>query len=124
MARRMVFLIRPVRNCSPEFAEKLAAYVRGLEAQGYTVYDPLRDTPQDDPVGLAICRINRTVIDLADEVHFTWDGKSQGCLFDLGMAFALCKKVVAVEGLLPPDAEGKSFSKMARAYAQHWGEDS
>lgn len=116
--KKRVFLIRPVRNCTAAFAEKVAAYVQDLEEQGYVVHDPPRDTPQDDPTGLNICRTNRAAVEAADEIHFAWDGDSQGCLFDLGMAFALRKKIVPVEKLMVKSSEGKSFQKMVRAYAK------
>jgi len=120
--QKQVFLIRPVRNCASEFAEGIAAYVRDLEARDYLVHDPPRDTPQDDPTGLNICRTNRAAIEAADEVHFCWDEKSQGCLFDLGMAFALRKKIVPVVGLMPKATKGKSFQNMVYAYAEDEGE--
>jgi len=46
-------------------------------------------------------------------VFFVWDGKSQGCLFDLGVAFALNKPLTVISA--PENVEsGKSFQNMAR----------
>ena len=84
---KSVFLICPIRNASEEAKEAARAYVAGLEASGYRVHWPLRDTPQDDPVGLRICGNNGRALLAADEVHFWYDPGSQGSIFDLGMLF-------------------------------------
>lgn len=52
-------------------------------------------------------------------VFVVWDGKSKGCLFDLGIAFAMDKPVRVVE--LPPDTEERSLQKMVRAWEQRTG---
>jgi nucleoside 2-deoxyribosyltransferase len=106
------FLICPVRGVDPATQ---SALVRGLEADGFKVHWPPRDTNQDDPVGLRICEDNMRAMRDADVVHVIWDGKSQGCLFDLGMAFALGKKVSPIS--LPAPTEGKSFQNMVHAWA-------
>jgi hypothetical protein len=106
------FLICPVRGKDPA---TYAAIVARLETEGWTVHWPPRDTDQNDPVGLDICTRNRSAIAAADVVHVVWDGQSQGCLFDLGMAFALGKRIVPVE--LPPATTGKSFQNMVRVWA-------
>lgn len=106
------FLICPVRGVDPATQ---SAIVAGLEAQGFKVHWPPRDTNQNDGVGLRICRDNKAAIEAADVVHVMWDGKSQGCLFDLGVAFALGKKVHPVS--LPAPTEGKSFQNMILAWA-------
>lgn len=106
------FLICPVRGLPPETH---AAIVADLESQGFIVHWPPRDTDQDDPTGLRICGENSEAIERADIVHVIWDGKSQGCLFDLGVAFALRKKISPIS--LPPPTDGKSFQNMIRAWA-------
>jgi len=106
------FLICPVRGHDPD---ELAELVADLESQGYKVHWPPRDTDQDDTTGLRICRDNLAAISKADVVFFYWDGKSQGSLFDLGMAFALDKKVIPIS--LPPATEGKSFQNMVMEWA-------
>lgn len=106
------FLICPVRGVDP--AEHENALV-SLGLRGFDVHFPPRDTNQDDSTGLYICRENRSAIEDADIVHVIWDGKSQGCLFDLGMAFALRKTIEVVS--LPSSTEGKSFQNMVRAWA-------
>jgi len=109
------FLICPVRGHD---AAKWESFVDELERRGWEVYWPPRDTIQDDPTGLSICRKNREAIQGADAVHVIWDGKSQGVLFDLGMAFALGKKIAVIA--LPEATEGKSFQNMVRAWAEEY----
>lgn len=106
------FLICPVRGVDP--AES-AATVRTLETAGYSVHWPPRDTDQNDKDGLRICRDNMSAIMAADVVHVMWDGKSQGCLFDLGVAFALHKEIIPLK--LPEQSAEKSFQNMVRAWA-------
>jgi nucleoside 2-deoxyribosyltransferase len=106
------FLICPVRGVKPEAQADTVAM---LEAQGFDVHWPPRDTNQSDDVGLRICRDNMKAIADADVVHVIWDGKSQGCLFDLGVAFALKKKIEIM--LIPALTEGKSFQNMMAAWA-------
>jgi len=105
-----VFVICPVRSGNRYI--EVEEYVKYLEARGHTVHWPPRDTGQDDPTGYRICSDNHSAILLADEVHVAWDGESQGCLFDLGMAFAEGKKVRRIPGLFPPPTEGKSYPSM------------
>jgi nucleoside 2-deoxyribosyltransferase len=105
------FLICPVRGVDPATSE---GFVRQLEQSGYQVHWPPRDTNQADDTALRICRENLEAIRNADVVHVVWNGESQGCLFDLGMTFALGKPVVALE--LPPPSAGKSFQNMVRAW--------
>lgn len=106
------FLICPVRGLP---ADAHAAIVGKLEAEGYAVHWPPRDTNQHDETGLRICIANAEAIRVADVVHVVWDGKSQGCLFDLGVAFACYKRVIPID--LPPPTEGKSFQNMIMAWA-------
>ena len=105
------FLIGPVRGYDENY---LSGVVERIESGGYKVYWPARDTPQNDESGLAICLENMRAIASSDVVHVVWDGVSQGCLFDLGMAFALGKSVIPVS--LPDQTDGKSFQNMVRAW--------
>ena len=110
---KKTFLICPVRHADQARARDV---VCELERDGWRVHWPYQDTNQDDPTGLRICSDNRDAIADADAVHFMWDGKSQGCLFDLGVAFALNKPIVPVD--MPPPTEGKSFQNMVRAWSK------
>src|SRR3989344_571400 len=94
MEREKVFLISPVRQITDEEKQAIAEYVQNLEADGYVVHWPIRDTKQDDPVGLRICKDNMEAIVGADEIHLWYSVSSTGSIFDLGMAFALEKKLI------------------------------
>ena len=109
---KKTFLICPVRGVPKSESE---SFVLQLEDSGFSVHWPPRDTDQDDECGLRICSDNLSAIADADVVHFVWDGKSQGCLFDLGMAFALGKQVIPLK--MPPQTEHKSFQSMVSAYS-------
>ena len=106
-----IFLICPTRGHDP--AETLSQ-VEKLEQRGNTVHWPPRDTSQIDLTGLQICKDNLRAIQEADCIYFTWDGISQGCLFDLGMAFALGKPIIYLS--MPMPTKDKSFQNMVRAY--------
>ena len=114
-----IFLICPVREVTEEENNAIRNYISQLEKNGHSVYWPFRDTNQEDPIGLRICRDNRGAIEEADEVHVWWNGKSTGSLFDLGEAFALRKKIVlanpeTVQKIIEDENKwgvGKSFNK-------------
>lgn len=110
------FLIAPVRGFRPD---QWAKTIENLTKEGFDVYWPQRDTDQRDQVGLQICSQNAAAIAHAEVVHVIWDGLSQGCLFDLGIAFAMKKKIIVLD--LPPPTEGKSFQNMLRAWAASCG---
>ena len=104
------FLICPVRGVDPKETEDI---VKKIENNGTRkVHWPHRDTNQDDPIGFNICTQNKEAIKSADKVHVVWDEKSQGCLFDLGMAFAMDKKIVIED--IPEETSQKSFQNMMR----------
>ncbi len=107
-----MFLICPVRGRDLKELEPL---VKKLEAD-YVVHFPPRDTDQVDDTGYRICVDNLKAIENADVVGIVWDGKSQGCLFDAGMAFALHKKVIAIS--LPELLGAKSFQDMFSKWAR------
>ena len=103
------FLICPVRG---KTIEDYAAYVEQIESLGFKLHYPHRDTNQQDQTGTGyrICQDNRAAIEAADVVFIVWDGESQGCLFDLGVAFALRKRIVPLS--LPEPTGKKSFQNM------------
>lgn len=110
-----IFLICPVRGITNEERIATEAYVLALESSGNTVYWPPRNTNQDDPIGLRICSDNRQAIKDADEVHVWWNGKSEGSFFDLGMTFALNKKIILANPDLVQGTQGKSFGNVLHA---------
>lgn len=118
VVRMKIFLICPVRMVSETEREKIKKYVASLEESGYLVHWPERDTDQNDDIGLCICLDNRAAIAGADEIHVWWNDKSQGSLFDFGMAFALEKKIVlANPGDVLPTTH-KSFNNVLISYAK------
>ena len=111
-----IFMISPVRNISEAFLARVGAAVAGLEQQ-HSVYWPMRDTYQDQPE-VDIVRANFAAIGGCDEVYICWDGESEGCLFDLGMAFALGKPIRPVVGCVPRMTRGKSFANLIHALGE------
>ena len=76
------------RNVSKEVNDKIKAHVSALEAKGWHVHWPTRDTKKNDTNGLEVCRQNRAAIYMAQEVHVWYESESQGSHFDIGMSFA------------------------------------
>jgi hypothetical protein len=91
-----VFLICPVRNASEKQKKEMTEYIIKLKLEGKKVYYPGTDTNQVDLIGYRICNDNRKAIEESKEVHIYFDVNSAGSLFDLGMAFALKKKLYIV----------------------------
>lgn len=104
-----IFLICPVRDADAKHSRSEMVYVKSLENEGHDVHWPPRDTDQMAD-GISICRQNMEAIRNADEIHIFYNSKSQGVHFDMGMAFALGKKIVVVKN--EPYGEGKSFPRM------------
>ena len=107
-----IFIICPVRNITTEWRNELLNYSQYLESAGHDVHLPFRDVEQEDPTGFRICREHAMKIYEADEVHIAYDGKSEGWLFDLGMAFVLDKVIKPIKRYFPDENKGKSYSNM------------
>ena len=101
------FLICPVRGKDPE---ELMHIVKSLEAEGWNVHYPPRDTCQDDPTGFQICKDNVSAIKEADVIHIYYDPESRGSLFDLGVSFTLGKPIKILNTI--DKTQGKSFANM------------
>lgn len=101
-----VFIICTVRNATPAYRDRLEEYVHSLEQEGHQVHLPHRDTDQRGK-GYEINRANMEAIKKADEVHIFYSPESQGTHFDMGVSFALGKKIRIVESV--PIPEGKSY---------------
>lgn len=110
-----VYIICAVRNASPARIREIRDYVLALREAGSEVHFPPDDAPQDDPTGTAICAAHRSAMLVTDEVHVFWDVHSFGSHFDLGMAYALGKKVVPVH-CEQPDSAGKSYWKVMQSW--------
>lgn len=111
------FLICPIRNATNDEVKFCESVVIDLEKDGYVVHWPYRDTDQEDCTGLRICADNYHAIKNADVVHIVYRSDSTGSHFDLGMAFALGKKIIPV--VLPEfDKTKKSFPNMIYEWSQ------
>jgi len=86
-----IFLISPVRNITEDEKEKIFNYVKTLERGGNIVHWPFRDINQNDIIGNRILDDNCIAMINSDEIHIWWNEKSQGSVFDLGMAWILEK---------------------------------
>jgi nucleoside 2-deoxyribosyltransferase len=104
-----IFIICSVRGTSDEYRKRLEHYVKTLEDIGHNVHLPHRDTNQNNS-GFNICKENSNAIFNSDEIHIFYNSESQGTHFDMGVSFALNKKIVIVEN--EPLTEGKSFQRM------------
>lgn len=97
-----IFLISPVRMSTPENLKAVKRHVKKLEKQGHQVHWPIRDTDQNDPIGIKICDTNLKKIEEADEIHIWYLKESSGIHFDIGGLYMLIrilnyrKKVVFV----------------------------
>ena len=118
MKQKNIFIICSVRGATEEYKKKLEAYVKALEDKfGHKVHLPHRDTDQENS-GFGICQQNSRAIFKADEVHIFYNSKSQGTHFDMGVAFALNKKIVIVEN--EPLTEGKSYQRMLVEWIEYY----
>ncbi len=62
------------------------------ESLGERCYIPGRDTPQKDGDEILRCNLD-AMLKCDDDVHVVWDGSSLGTAFDMGMAYALNKRI-------------------------------
>lgn len=75
-----------------EQREILREHVENLETNGHSVHDPSRDNDLTQPE-YEINDCNRAAMENADEIHILFEPTSQGSLIDIGMAFALRKRL-------------------------------
>lgn len=104
-----IFLICSVRGAPPEVLQNQWLYVCALESWGHRVHYPPRDTNQTAS-GLEICRQNADAISEADEVHIFYRPDSQGTHFDMGVTFALGKRIKVANSI--EYGTGKSYARM------------
>ena len=114
-----IFIICPVRNASEEQKEQIIAYVEKLTEAGHSVYYPAIHTDQSGD-GVNICCQNKMALTGAEEIHIFYDPNSAGTLFDLGMAYALEKKLVLINRVEP--TAQKSFANVILEWA-HVGKE-
>lgn len=106
-----VHLICPVRNVTEEQQKEIDNYCYNMNSMGHTCHNPKYAVNQDDETGYNICRGHLDSMREADLIAVFWDVNSKGSHFDLGMAFALGKKVELIK-VYQPDNEGKSYVKV------------
>jgi nucleoside 2-deoxyribosyltransferase len=111
---KTIYVICAVRNATQERVAEIRRYAEQQRALGHRVHFPPDDAPQEDPTGVAICETHLAAMRAADEVHVFWDVKSSGSHFDLGMAYALGKRLVPV-AIEHPDGPEKSYWKVINA---------
>jgi nucleoside 2-deoxyribosyltransferase len=104
-----IFIICSVRDANQEFKNKVMGYALEQKLKGHDVYVPFIDTDQTSS-GNNICKSNKRAIMDADEVHIFYNSLSQGTHFDMGVAFALNKKIKIIEN--ESFGEGKSYPRM------------
>ena len=68
---------------------RIQQHAAQLLSQGHEPLTPAFDS--DKRSVLDILTRNRELMELADEVHLIYDGRSYGSIFDFGMCFALRK---------------------------------
>ena len=76
---------------STQYRQKMQVHKEQIEGYGHTVKMPLFDS--DVRKEIDIVTENKERIKWADEVHLFWDGRSQGTLWDVAVAFALDKPI-------------------------------
>jgi len=99
---------------STAYEERMKGHKFHLEYDyGHEVKIPALDHMEGTE--LDIITYNREMIEWADEIHMIWDGRSIGTVFDLGMVFALRKKLVVV--YINP----KKFLNFVEQYGEWYG---
>lgn len=86
-----IFFISPVRQATDEIKKWCEQYVENLEKQGHQVHWPIRDTDQNDVIGINICDTNLKKILESDEIHVWYHKTSTGIHFDLGGVYMLVR---------------------------------
>ena len=104
-----ICIICSVRQGTPQ---DVFDYVAQLENVGHVVHFPPRDNPQDDPTGYYICDAMRQAIADSEEVHVFYNSDSQGCHFDLGIAFGLHKTVK----IMNPEIDTSSVKSYVKVF--------
>lgn len=106
-----IHVICPVRGVSDQQQDEIDSQCKAWEEDGYEVHNPKYAVDQNDETGYNICKGHLESMREADYIAVWWDVNSKGSHFDLGMAFALGKKVVLMK-TYQPDNDGKSYVKV------------
>ena len=88
------FVICPVRHAEKEQKDWIEGFVSMKRKQGYIVHYPDKNTVQEDILGgYNICLQNASAIATSESIDIYYDQSSTGSIFDLGVAYALHKKL-------------------------------
>lgn len=113
---KTAYIVCPVRRLTDTERTEVLSYVAALEAKGYQVRCPFRDTDQNGD-GLSIVEAHEADIMWADEIHIWWNPASEGSLWDVAQArmarhFQLEKRIVLINAKdVRPTAE-KSYTNV------------
>ncbi len=108
-----IYIICSVRSVGTTESTRLDEYVLKLEAEGHNVHYPPRDVEQRCNTGMTIVDAHGKAMRKCDEVHILWNVNSQGSHFDLGMAYALGKPIIAIDKMCGDEC-GKSYWKVIK----------
>ena len=114
-----IYVICPVRNQTKNQGIDIENYILKLEKNKHSVFYPKRDAPQENETGYEIVESELKAIKEADEIHVFWDINSKGSHFDLGMCYALNKKIKIIHEFIP-DIKEKSYIKVIKKYNENW----
>jgi nucleoside 2-deoxyribosyltransferase len=108
-----IYIICSVREVGTKESKRLDDYVKKLESKKHTVHYPPRDVDQECPTGITIVDAHCEAMQKCDEVHILWNVNSKGSHFDLGMAVALNKPIIAIDKVCG-DEPCKSYWKVIK----------
>lgn len=106
---QQAFLISPVKDITKEDENFINNYINN---SNYKIHFPLKNTVQTT-TELNICKQNKNAIKNSDVVLIFYKEGSKGSLFDLGMAFAMGKKIVCINEI--ESTEYKSFANLIKS---------
>lgn len=110
-----IYIICPVRNQTSKQGIKIEDYIKKLEKEGHEIFYPMIHAPQESETGYEIVESELSAIKECNEVHVFWDINSKGSHFDLGMCYALNKKIKMIH-LFQDDDKEKSYVKVIKKY--------
>ena len=97
---KLAYILGPVRKIDEEKRLIVADYARNLREEGYRVFDPIKDAPQEDPTGYNIViselrwlrkmkRASYQGAEVKVPVFWSDDPPSEGSRVDMGMVLGL-----------------------------------
>ena len=93
------FVICPVRHAAEEQKAWIEGFVAMKREKGYIVHYPEKNTVQEDTLGgYNICLQNALAMATSESIDIYYDQSSTGSVFDLGVAYALHKKLNLLNG--------------------------